>query len=144
MRTPPVDVCYKVNAPLSSQQFIELLAKTSLGPRRPLDDEAAIAGMLKHANLLVSAWQGEALVGIARSVTDFNFCCYLSDLAVSEDCQHAGIGKKLIQQTAQQLEKGCKIILLAAPLAVDYYPKLGFEKHNSAWIMPASDLHAEA
>ncbi|RRO06160.1 GNAT family N-acetyltransferase [Pectobacterium aquaticum] len=143
MSTPPVDVCYKVNAPLSSQQFIELLAKTSLGPRRPLDDETAIAGMLKHANLLVSAWQGETLVGIARSVTDFHFCCYLSDLAVSEDYQHAGIGKKLIQQTAQQLEKGCKIILLAAPLAVDDYPKLGFEKHNSTWLMPAADLHAE-
>ncbi len=105
MSTPPVDVCYKVNVPLSSQQFIALLAKTSLGSRRPLDNETAIAGMLKHTNLLVSAWQGEALVGIARSVTDFHFCCYLSDLAVSEDCQHAGIGKKLIQQTAQQLEK---------------------------------------
>ncbi|MEC5342950.1 GNAT family N-acetyltransferase [Brenneria populi] len=140
MNSSQTDIDYKVNAPVSSRQFIELLAKTSLGPRRPLADGAAISGMLENAGLLVSAWQGDALVAVARSVTDFHFCCYLSDLAVSEEMQHRGIGKKLIQLTAQQLSSGCKIILLAAPQAVDYYPKLGFTKHDSAWVVPAAAL----
>ncbi|PWC09886.1 GNAT family N-acetyltransferase [Brenneria roseae subsp. americana] len=142
MNTPDHAISYKVNAPLSSQQFIDLLAQTSLGARRPLADKATIEGMLEHANLLVSAWHGETLVGIARSVTDFHFCCYLSDLAVSELWQHAGIGKTLIKITAQQLEPKCKIILLAAPQAVDYYPRLGFEKHNSAWVLPGNEFNA--
>ncbi|MCV9880275.1 GNAT family N-acetyltransferase [Brenneria izbisi] len=138
MNTPDHEISYQVNAPLSSQQFIDLLAKTSLGPRRPLADREAIDGMLEHADVLISAWHGATLVGIARSVTDFHFCCYLSDLAVSEHWQHAGIGKTLITMTRQQLTPKCKLILLAAPQAVDYYPRLGFEKHPSAWVFPGA------
>ncbi|EML0164946.1 GNAT family N-acetyltransferase, partial [Vibrio cholerae] len=94
--------------------------------------------MLANTDLLVSAWIGERLVGIARSVTDFHYCCYLSDLAVSEQVQSKGIGKELIRQTFVSLKKGCKLILLAAPQATEYYPKIGFKQHNSAWLM--SDL----
>lgn len=83
---------YKVNEPISVKQFIELLNKTTLGARRPLEDEKRIAAMLHHADLLITAWDGEQLVGIARSVTDFAYCCYLSDLAVDEQYQKQGIG----------------------------------------------------
>ncbi len=62
---------YKVNEPISVKQFIELLNKTTLGARRPLEDEKRVAVMLHHADLLVTAWDGERLVGVARSVTDF-------------------------------------------------------------------------
>ncbi|EGQ7707936.1 GNAT family N-acetyltransferase, partial [Vibrio cholerae] len=71
-------------------------------------------------------------------VTDFHYCCYLSDLAVSEQVQSKGIGKELIRQTFASLKKGCKLILLSAPQATEYYPKIGFKQHNSAWLM--SDL----
>ncbi|EPZ5839317.1 GNAT family N-acetyltransferase, partial [Vibrio cholerae] len=97
-----------------------------------------ISGMLANTDLLVSAWIGERLVGIARSVTDFHYWCYLSDLAVSEQVQSKGIGKELIRQTFASLKKGCKLILLSAPQATKYYPKIGFKQHNSAWLM--SDL----
>ncbi|MDX5628556.1 MULTISPECIES: GNAT family N-acetyltransferase [unclassified Brenneria] len=140
MSQQETEIDYKVNVPVSSRQFIELLTKTSLGARRPLSDSETIEGMLENASLLVSAWQGETLVAVARSVTDFHFCCYLSDLAVSEALQHRGIGKKLIQVTAQQLSPKCKIILLAAPQAVDYYPRLGFTRHDSAWVIPVKAL----
>ena len=78
---------YKTNFPISVEQFIELLNKTTLGARRPLCDEKRVAAMLHHADLLVTAWDGELLVGVARSVTDFAYCCYLSDLAVDEQYQ---------------------------------------------------------
>lgn len=129
---------YKVNAPVSSVQFIELLQQTTLGERRPIDDAVVIQGMLDNSDLIVTAWEDEILVGIARSITDFYYCCYLSDLAVSENTQARGIGKQLIIETFKQLKLGCKMNLLAAPLAVEYYPHLGFEKHESAWIL--SDL----
>lgn len=129
---------YKVNAPVSSVQFIELLQQTTLGERRPIDDAVVIQGMLDNSDLVVSAWEGKTLVGIARSVTDFYYCCYLSDLAVSENIQAKGVGKKLIIETFKQLKPGCKMNLLAAPLAVEYYPHIGFNRHESAWIL--SDL----
>ena len=124
---------YKTNFPISVEQFIELLNKTTLGARRPLDDEKRVAAMLHHADLLVTAWDGERLVGAARSVTDFAYCCYLSDLAVDEQYQKQGIGVQLIEHTKQALHPQAKIVLLSAPQAVDYYPHIGFTQHMSAW-----------
>lgn len=132
-------ISYFANKTVTVLQFAELLAQTSLGARRPLDYPAILQGMLDNANLLITAWQGETLVGVARSVTDFHFCCYLSDLAVAESVQGQGIGKALIRETFLQLQPGCKLILLAAPQAVAYYPKLGFSQHPSAWVMSSLD-----
>ncbi|SBS27752.1 Acetyltransferase (GNAT) family protein [Marinomonas spartinae] len=128
-------IAYKVNQAITATQFIDLLSKTSLGARRPIKDVAAIEAMLKYTNLLVTAWQGGKLVGVARSMTDFTFCCYLSDLAVDEAVQTSGIGKTLIRMTKEALQPKCSLILLSAPQAVNYYPKVGFTQHNSAWVL---------
>ena len=120
---------YKINEPISVKQFIGLLNKTTLGARRPLEDEKRVAAMLHYANLLITAWDGEQLVGVARSVTDFAYCCYLSDLAVDEQYQKQGIGLLLIEHTKQALHPQAKIVLLS----VDYYPHIGFTQHMSAW-----------
>ena len=93
--------------------------------------------MVGNANLTVTAWNGARLVGVARSVTDFAYCCYLSDLAVDEKLQRSGIGRALIRETQKKLGPRCNIILLAAPKAVDYYPRVGFSSHPSAWVLPA-------
>ncbi|ELO1814160.1 GNAT family N-acetyltransferase [Vibrio fluvialis] len=124
---------------ISVDQFITLLNETSLGPRRPTEDRECIEGMLNHCDLLVTAWMGDRLVGVARSVTDFCYCCYLSDLAVSEQVQAQGIGKGLIRHTFAALKPSCRVILLAAPQAVDYYPKIGFTQHGSAWTMLSAE-----
>ena len=126
---------YAVNQHITAEQFIGLLKETTLGGRRPVDNLDRIQGMLDHANLTVTAWLENKLVGIARSVTDFHFCCYLSDLAVSEHIQASGIGKELIRRTFLELKPGCTLNLLAAPQAVNYYPKIGLTKHQSAWLL---------
>ena len=94
--------------------------------------------MLQHANLLCTAWDGYVLVGVAHSDTDFEYCCYLSDLAVDVKYQHQGVGRALIRLTQSRLGKQAKIVLLAAPLARDYYPNLVFDAHDSAWVIPAT------
>jgi GNAT superfamily N-acetyltransferase len=86
---------YKVNAPVSTDHFIDLFHESTLGDRRPLGDRACMEGMMKNSNLMVTAWDEEKLVGIARSMTDFHYACYLSDLAVHRDYQKKGIGKRL-------------------------------------------------
>jgi predicted N-acetyltransferase YhbS len=93
--------------------------------------------MLRHANLLCTAWDETILIGIARSLTDFEYCCYLSDLAVDVSYQKKGVGKHLIELTRSKLGANAKLILLSAPKATAYYPHLGFEAHPSAWILPA-------
>ncbi|GAA3975512.1 GNAT family N-acetyltransferase [Allohahella marinimesophila] len=130
---------YKINHPITAEHFIDLLQKTSLGVRRPLDDRDCIDGMISHSNLMISAWDGPRLVGIARSVTDFHYACYLSDLAVDEDYQTSGIGKRLQVLTQQQLGPRCSIILLAAPLAKDYYGRIGYTHNDRCWVLSAGE-----
>ena len=140
MSSTPTEIRYHVNKSITVEQFSQLLSETTLGPRRPLDTPECLAGMLEHADILVTAWAGERLIGIPRSVTDFNYSCYLSDLAVSESIQKTGRGKALIQMTCRQLKPNSKLILRAAPLAQEYYPRVGFDQHPRAWTCTAEHL----
>ncbi len=130
-----MNIEYKLNAELTVDQFKRLLDESKLGERRPVDDRACLEGMLKNSNLVVSAWDGEKLVGIARSITDFHYACYLSDLAVSEEYKRKGIGKKLQTVTQEQLDPNCKLILVAAPSANSYYEHLGFSNNPRCWVL---------
>lgn len=125
---------YRRGNNLDLDEVITLYQSCSLGERRPVEDRQRIAEMLKHANLVFTAWEGNKLVGISRALSDFSFVTYLSDLAVSQDCQHQGIGKELIRHT-QQAAPMAKIILLAAPAAELYYPHIGFSHHPQAWML---------
>ncbi len=129
---------YEDNHKINEAEFVDLLKRSTLAERRPVNDPAAIKAMLDHAKLLCTAWADDKLVGVARSLTDFEFCCYLSDLAVDEAYQHKGIGRELIRLTQSKLGRNAKNILLSAPDAERYYPRIGFNAHHSAWILPAS------
>ena len=126
---------YKVNAPVSTDQFIELLRESTLGERRPIEDRECMEGMLKNSNLIVTAWQSEELIGIARSMTDFHYACYLSDLAVHREYQRSGVGKKLQVITQEKLGPKYKLILVAAPTANSYYEHIGFTNNQRCWVL---------
>jgi predicted N-acetyltransferase YhbS len=125
---------YRVGNNLDLDQVIDLYRASTLGERRPIDDRERMRRMLENANLVVTAWDGDLLVGISRSVTDFVYCTYLSDLAVRLSHQRGGIGRELMRRT-QAEAPAATIILLAAPKAVDYYPRVGFTRHESAWLL---------
>jgi predicted N-acetyltransferase YhbS len=95
--------------------------------------------MLHHANLVVTAWDEDLLVGIARTLSDFAYVGYLADLAVRASHQRQGIGTALIQKTREQMVSRSMLVLLSAPRAVAYYPKMGFARHESAWILRADE-----
>lgn len=128
-------IIYKLNIPLSTDQFIGLLRSSTLGERRPIADRECMEGMIKNSNLMISAWVGGKLVGLARSMTDFHYACYLSDLAVDKSYQKKGIGKKLQTLTQEQLGPRCKLILVAAPNANTYYEHIGFSNNPRCWIL---------
>ncbi len=130
-----MEISYSIDASITREQFIALLNASGLGERRPVDDEQCIEGMLKNSNLMVTAWHKEQLIGIARSVTDFHYACYLSDLAVHKNYQSLGVGKALQNLTQKQLGPRCKLILLAAPDANSYYEKLGFTSNPRCWVL---------
>lgn len=126
---------YKENAEITVEQAIELYKASTLGERRPVDRPDIFEGMLKNANLTISAWQQGKLVGISRTLTDFTYVAYLADLAVDAKYQKQGIGKRLIEETRNRLGKECMVVLLAAPKANEYYPKIGFEHNPRAWVL---------
>jgi ribosomal protein S18 acetylase RimI-like enzyme len=130
-----MNIEYRDDARLTVEAAIDLYRRSTLGERRPIDRPDIFEGMLDHAGLTITAWDGERLVGIARSLTDFTYVAYLADLAVDAGYQRRGIGKRLIQETRRRLGRECMVVLLAAPQANGYYPKLGFEHNPRAWVL---------
>jgi predicted N-acetyltransferase YhbS len=134
-------ISYRTGNILDLDAVIDLYRASTLGLRRPIDDRTRMQQMLSNANLVITAWDGDLLVGISRSLTDFSYVTYLSDLAVRESHQRQGIGKELIRLT-QEAAAPASIILLAAPAAEQYYPHIGFTHHPQAWKLPAdAKLH---
>jgi predicted N-acetyltransferase YhbS len=132
-------IAYRTGNNLDVDAVIELYKSCSLGARRPSDDRPRMAAMLANANLVITAWDDELLVGISRSVTDFVYATYLSDLAVRESYQKRGIGRELIRLTQEAGGPNTTVVLLSAPAAVDYYPRIGFTRHESAWFIKRSE-----
>jgi len=130
---------YRYGNDLEVTAVIELYNASGLGERRPVDDPEIFADMIRHANLTVSAWDGEALVGISRTLTDLSYVGYLSDLAVRRSHQKLGIGIQLIQKTREKMGPRSMLVLLSAPRAFEYYPRVGFTQHPSAWVLRAGD-----
>jgi len=126
------NITYRTDIKPNLDEAISLYSNCSLGERRPLTDRPRFQAMLDNANI-ISAWHKDKLVGIARYVTDFVYTTYLADLVVDDDYQRQGIGKQLIKELHKNTAQGCRIVLLAAPKAVNYYPHIGFQAHPSAW-----------
>jgi len=125
---------YESNPQLTVEDFIEILEKSTLGIRRPLDNREDMQTMLDLGNYYICAYVENQLVGLARAMTDFVYTTYLSDLAVDEAFQHMGIGKTLLFKMKEEIPKA-KLILLAAPAAETYYPKIGLKNHPHCYII---------
>lgn len=131
------EILYAVEPSLAAGEFIDVLKRSTLAERRPVDRPDAIAGMLAHADLIVTARDRTGLlVGISRAITDYSYCTYLSDLAVDEAFQGRGIGRELIRRTHEAAGRHTTLILLAAPKAETYYPHIGMQPHHSCWRIP--------
>jgi predicted N-acetyltransferase YhbS len=126
---------YRDNATIAPEEAIDLYIRSTLGERRPIHNVQTFAAMLKNANLTITAWDNDKLVGISRSLTDFSYVAYLADLAVDQEYQQSGIGKQLIEETKLRLGPECMIVLLAAPKANEYYEHIGFEHNPRAWTL---------
>lgn len=127
---------YGLEPELTPAEFIDVLVRSTLSERRPVDDGETISGMLAHADLIVTARaEGGLLVGVSRALTDFSYCTYLSDLAVDQAWQRRGIGKQLVRRTHEAAGLHTTLVLLAAPAAREYYGKIGMTRHDSCWVI---------
>ena len=131
-----MQIIYSLEPNLSVQAFRDILVASTLAERRPINDSERLERMLRHADIIVTARDGERLVGVSRAITDFAYCCYLSDLAVDIAYQHQGIGKRLIAETRARAGECATLTLVSAPAAETYYPKIGMKRHASCWTIP--------
>ena len=129
-------VTYQLEPHLAPDEFVDVLARSTLAERRPVAEAATIAGMLRNADVIVTARIDGRLVGVSRAISDFSYCTYLSDLAVDEAVQRRGIGRELIRRTHAAAGLHTTLILLSAPKAQSYYPHVGLTRHDSCWIVP--------
>lgn len=128
-----MELIYRIDITPETDQIIDVY--NSSGINRPTVDKERIKKMYDNSNLIVTAWDNDKLVGISRSLTDYCYCCYLSDLAIRKDYQKRGIGKNLIEITKNEIGEQTALILLSAPIAMDYYPKVGFQKIDYAYLI---------
>lgn len=128
-----MEITYKIGTTPDIMQIIEVY--NSAGLNRPTTNMARIAAMYSNSNLIISAWHNDILVGISRALTDFCYCCYLSDLSVRKEYQTMGIGKELIALTKEQIGEQTTLILLSAATAMEYYPRIGFDKIENGFII---------
>lgn len=128
-------ITYKLEPDLNTVEFIDVLVRSTLSERRPVNRPSVIRGMLEHADIILTARADDVLVGVSRAVTDYSYCTYLSDLAVDQAYQGQGIGRELVRRTHESAGVHTTLILLAAPKAQTYYPHIGMERHDSAWII---------
>lgn len=126
---------YQLGNDLNIDQVIDLYQASTLGERRPIDQYERMTKMIRNANLVVTAWDADLLVGISRAISDFSYVTYLSDLAVRESYQNQGIGKELIRKTRLESGLDTRLILSAAPAAEEYYPHIGFTHQPQAWML---------
>jgi GNAT superfamily N-acetyltransferase len=136
LETEAMQVAYNLEPGLSVQAFRDILVASTLAERRPVHDDARLDRMLRQADIIVAARHDGRLVGVARAITDFAYCCYLSDLAVDAAYQHKGIGRQLIAETRARAGEGATLILLAAPAAEAYYGKIGMSHVANCWMIP--------
>jgi ribosomal protein S18 acetylase RimI-like enzyme len=130
------NIVYALEPGLTSEEFIDVLVRSTLAERRPVDEAETIAGMLARADVLVTARTTDGrLVGVSRAISDFHYCTYLSDLAVDTEFQGRGIGRELIRRTHEAAGRGTTLILLSAPKARTYYPHIGMRPHDSCWVI---------
>lgn len=129
------EITYRSDRTISAGELIDVLRRSTLDQRRPVDDEPRIQRMLDGANILITAWSGALLVGVSRALSDFSYCCYLSDLAVDVAFQRQGIGKRLIEETHRVSGEQTTLILLAAPAAAAYYPHIGMKQFTDCFLI---------
>ena len=129
-------IAYQLEPNLDPHEFIDVLVRSTLAERRPVDRPDVIRAMLNHADIVVTARAGDQLVGVSRAISDFSYCTYLSDLAVDQASQGRGIGRELVRRTHETGGVDTHLILIAAPKSQTYYPHIGMQQQDSCWIVP--------
>jgi GNAT superfamily N-acetyltransferase len=133
------DIVIRTEQRLAAEEFLAVLESSGLAERRPVDSPERIAGMLANANLIITAREGGKIIGVSRSVTDFAYCCYCSDLAVDRDYQGRGIGRQLLEATKAALHPKATLFLIAAPKAISYYEHIGMLRNDRCFAIAASE-----
>ncbi len=136
-------IFFSIEPELDVAEFIDVLRRSTLAERRPVENLEIMEAMLRRADIIVAARHAKLLVGVARSLSDFCYCTYLSDLAVDQQFQRRSIGRELIRRTHEMAGLHTNLILLAAPAAREYYPHIGMLRHDSCWTIPRSADHSK-
>lgn len=103
---------------------------------RNTDNPERLWAAFEASSLVLTVWESDRIVGLARVLTDGVQTAVLCDLAVEPDVQGAGIGKRLIDEILTRLP-GVELILRDSTLSAGFYERLGFQAVQNAWVLQA-------
>ncbi|HZH63010.1 MAG TPA: GNAT family N-acetyltransferase [Metabacillus sp.] len=129
-----MEYTYKVHDQINASELSHVFKAS--GIKRPVDDLPRLQRMIDNADIIITARYQEKVIGLARAITDFNYCCYLSDLAIDKEHQKQGIGKELVRLIQEEIGEEVSLLLLASQEAMEYYPKIGFTSFNNGFSIP--------
>ena len=135
-------VLYAHEPRLDVGEFCRVLLESGLGATRPTGDGARMQQMLDHADLVVTARldrPDRALVGVARSITDFSWSSYLSELAGSTSAQGLGVGKGRIDETRRLIGPRVSLVLASMPESVGFYERIGMPRQADTFWFKRSE-----
>ncbi len=132
------EIVYRQDRPITASEFKSILDRSGLAARRPADDVARLDKMLAAYTFVETAWQHDKLVGVSTVWTDWAFVAYLADLAVDRDYQKRGIGRRLVEKSKEVVGPQVTLVLLSAPDAAAYYPKIGMERFTDCFLIRRS------
>ena len=112
----------KVNAPLTVQQVHDPYQQTHFD--KPIAGAARLQVMIDETQLVLSVWDDEHLIGFARCLTDFEYCCYLSDILILPAYEGHQIGRQLIATLQAYIGPRVTLSLRAADSAVGFYERI--------------------
>ncbi|WP_312447009.1 GNAT family N-acetyltransferase [Lacrimispora sp.] len=122
------DISYKITREeIHWQEVSDVLRRSGLSDRSAKDQET----IFTNSYAVVFVYDKERIVGVGRALSDGVSQAAIYNIALDEEYQGYGIGRKLIQLLLDQV-RGQNVILYTHPRTVALYEKMGFRRNKTA------------
>jgi len=132
MREIDMDIEIKETKKINKEKIIKLYKSNKWSSAEKPD---LLYKALMNSDSLITAWDGNRLVGLGNAISDGYLVVYYPHLLVHPDYQGKGIGKIIVDRFRKKYGNFHQQLLTADGKAIDFYRKCGFEKAGSTQSM---------
>jgi GNAT superfamily N-acetyltransferase len=130
---------YKYQEDIAKDQAIALYGSVEWSSAKKPD---LLLKALRNSHTVVTAWDGERLVGLGNAISDGYLVVHYPHLVVHPEYQSKGIGTEIVKQMQKKYQGFHQQSVLADGKAVEFYKECGFVEAGSCqslWIYKGHD-----